>query len=237
MEEMEISETYERSETIGELATALAVSQGKMQPAKKSSYNPFTKRNYADLSAVWDAVREPLSNNGLSVMQMPGKIENGRVSITTVLIHKTGEYIQSTIFMPTGKGDAQSIGSAITYGRRYALAAMVGVSLEDDDAEMATDHGGNDMGNSAKNNQALHKTQNKPKQSGKPSQKIITVSELGKVLSDKKIAINDFSRLVYNKKPDELNQVEIDNAFYRLEAAIAEYTKRKDSEKEEIPMS
>lgn len=233
---MEISETYERSETIGELATALAVSQGKMQPAKKSSYNPFTKRNYADLSAVWDAVREPLSNNGLSVMQMPGKIENGRVSITTVLIHKTGEYIQSTIFMPTGKGDAQSIGSAITYGRRYALAAMVGVSLEDDDAEMATNHSGNEMGNSSKNNQAASKVQNKPKEGGVNSQKVVTVTELIKVLADKKIAIDDFSRLIYNKKPGDLNQVEIDNAFYRLEAAIAEYTRRKNSEKEEIPM-
>ena len=69
---------------------------------------------------------------------MPEEInENGRLNITTMLAHSSGQYISSTLTMTVTKLDPQAIGSAITYGRRYALAAMVGLAQEDDDGEKA----------------------------------------------------------------------------------------------------
>lgn len=127
-----------KSEQINELAAALAKAQGQIEGAKKSSSNPFFKSKYADLAECWNTCREALTANGISVIQMPEEInENGRLNITTMLAHSSGQYISSTLTMTVTKLDPQAIGSAITYGRRYALAAMVGLSQEDDDGEKA----------------------------------------------------------------------------------------------------
>lgn len=127
-----------KSEQINELAAALAKAQGQIEGAKKSSSNPFFKSKYADLAECWNTCREALTANGISVIQMPEEInENGRLNITTMLAHSSGQYITSTLTMTVTKLDPQAIGSAITYGRRYALAAMVGLAQEDDDGEKA----------------------------------------------------------------------------------------------------
>lgn len=127
-----------KSEQINELAAALAKSQGQLEGAKKSSSNPFFKSKYADLAECWNTCREALTANEISVIQMPEEInENGRLNITTMLAHSSGQYISSTLTMTVTKLDPQAIGSAITYGRRYALAAMVGLAQEDDDGEKA----------------------------------------------------------------------------------------------------
>lgn len=127
-----------KSEQINELAAALAKAQGQIEGAKKSSSNPFFKSKYADLAECWNTCREALTANGISVIQMPEEInENGRLNITTMLAHSSGQYIFSTLTMTVTKLDPQAIGSAITYGRRYALAAMVGLAQEDDDGEKA----------------------------------------------------------------------------------------------------
>lgn len=127
-----------KSEQINELAAALAKAQGQIEGAKKSSSNPFFKSKYADLAECWNTCREALTANGMSVIQMPEEInENGRLNITTMLAHSSGQYITSTLTMTVTKLDPQAIGSAITYGRRYALAAMVGLAQEDDDGEKA----------------------------------------------------------------------------------------------------
>lgn len=127
-----------KSEQINELAAALAKVQGQIEGAKKSSSNPFFKSKYADLAECWNTCREALTANGISVIQMPEEInENGRLNITTMLAHTSGQYISSTLTMTVTKLDPQAIGSAITYGRRYALAAMVGLAQEDDDGEKA----------------------------------------------------------------------------------------------------
>lgn len=127
-----------KSEQINELAAALAKAQGQIEGAKKSSSNPFFKSKYADLAECWNTCREALTANGISVIQMPEEInENGRLNITTMLAHSSGQYISSTLTMTVTKLDPQAIGSAITYGRRYALAAMVGLAQEDDDGEKA----------------------------------------------------------------------------------------------------
>ena len=126
----------ERSETINELATALAVAQGTIEGAVKDSANPFFKSKYADLASVWDAIRAPLSANGLSVMQLPSA-EGAKVTITTLLAHKSGQWIQSALTMTAKEDTPQAVGSAITYARRYALQSIAGVAPEDDDGEGA----------------------------------------------------------------------------------------------------
>lgn len=130
----------EKSEQINELAAALSKAQGAIKGALKDTANPFFKSKYADLSSVWEACRDQLAANGLSVAQMPCETESG-VMVETVLMHASGQWISNRFTMPVAKQDAQSVGSAITYSRRYALAAMVGVAPEDDDGNAATGNG------------------------------------------------------------------------------------------------
>ena len=126
-----------QSDSIAKLATALSIVQGKLSHAKKDSANPFFKSKYADLESVWDACRSLLAENGLCVMQFPGEFLEGCMSLDTILAHSSGEYIKQTMEVPVTKLDPQGVGSALTYMRRYALAAVVGVVQADDDANAA----------------------------------------------------------------------------------------------------
>lgn len=127
------------SATLGALAEALAKAQGEMTHAKKSAENPFFKSHYADLPAVIDAARPYLAKNNLAVTQLPtGAADN--MELITMLIHSSGEYVQSRYPIRPIKHDPQSIGSAITYARRYAFCAITGMAAmgEDDDGNAAT---------------------------------------------------------------------------------------------------
>lgn len=123
------------------LATALAKAQAQIKGAVRDSENPYFKSAYADLASVWDACRAPLTANGLSVVQLPGPVEIGDpgafVELRTMLLHESGQFLASTLRMPVKDLTPQGVGSAITYARRYALAAVVGVAPEDDDGEAA----------------------------------------------------------------------------------------------------
>lgn len=130
----------QHSEHLNELGAALAKAQAQVKGAAKSSANPFFKSSYADLSSVWDACREALTSNGLSVVQLPGFAE-GIATLDTILLHSSGQWISGTAGAPLGKQDAQGVGSAITYLRRYALAAVASVSPEDDDGNAASGKG------------------------------------------------------------------------------------------------
>ena len=127
------------SDSIKELATALAIVQGQLTFAKKDSKNPFFKSNYADLESVWDACRSLLSDNGLAVMQFPGEYNDGNMALNTIITHKSGEWMSQEMSLPVSKPDAQGAGSALTYMRRYALAAVVGVVQADDDGNSASE--------------------------------------------------------------------------------------------------
>lgn len=127
-----------QSETIGNLATALAAFQWSAESAKKNAQNPHLKNKYADLGAIWEAVRDTLGDNGLAVVQLPMPSEPGTLKLRTQLLHKSGEWLASELVMPIAKQDPQGYGSALTYARRYALAALLGVTQEDDDAVSAT---------------------------------------------------------------------------------------------------
>ena len=120
-----------KSESIKELLTALAKAQGKISAAKKDSTNPHFKSKYADLASCWEAIKEPLSTNGLSLSQWVSSSASG-LNLITMLGHSSGEYIYSEYSMPSGQ-TSQAIGSAITYARRYALSAAVGLVADDDD--------------------------------------------------------------------------------------------------------
>lgn len=127
----------ESSSTIGQLAEALSKAQAKITGALKDSANPFFKSKYADLASVWDACREQLSANGLAVIQTTDVDPEGVLVITT-LAHSSGEWIRGRLRMVPTKSDPQGVGSCLTYARRYALAAIVGVAQVDDDANAAS---------------------------------------------------------------------------------------------------
>lgn len=120
------------SEQLNELFGALSKAQGKIQGAAKDKANPFFKSKYADLSSVWDACRQPLSENGISVIQMP-QTKGDVIYLMSILGHASGQWIKGEVEIPIAKKDPQTIGSAITYFRRYVLSAMVGVAPDDDD--------------------------------------------------------------------------------------------------------
>lgn len=127
----------EHSPELDKIAVALNKAQAVMEPAVKDASNPFFKSKYADLGSVWDAARKPLTDNGLSVVQLPG-FENGVTTLTTMLLHISGQWIAEKAGAPIAKADAQSVGSAISYLRRYSLAAAVGITAEDDDGQAAS---------------------------------------------------------------------------------------------------
>ena len=124
----------EMSDTIGALSADLATAQGRISNAAKNSTNPFFESKYASLAACLDAAKPHLADCRLSVVQMPF-FEGGAVGVKTIISHASGEWIASTLKLKPTKMDPQGVGSAITYARRYAFAAMVGLAQADDDAE------------------------------------------------------------------------------------------------------
>jgi hypothetical protein len=129
-----------QSSSIAALAAALAKAQSSITGAVKDSANPFFKSKYADLESVWAACRKPLTENGLSVIQTTQPTKHGLMLVTT-LAHSSGEWIRGYMTILTKDSTAQSMGSGITYARRYALAAICGVYQADDDAEAAVGRG------------------------------------------------------------------------------------------------
>lgn len=126
-----------RSESINELATALAKAQATIEGAHKSKDNPaFRGAKYADLAQCLDAARKALTDNGLCVLQ-PARSTDAGVEVETMLAHSSGQFISETLTIPLTKKDAHGVGSAITYGRRFGFCAMIGVAQEDDDGNTA----------------------------------------------------------------------------------------------------
>jgi hypothetical protein len=132
------------SEQINELATALAQAQGMMDNAVMNRVNPHFKSKYADLAAIWDAARKPLSANGLSVAQTIGE-----GVLHTRLLHTSGQWIASEHPLPMS-GRPQEIGSALTYARRYSLSALIGIAADEDDDATAAEKGHKAGGNGPK---------------------------------------------------------------------------------------
>jgi len=127
-----------KSEQINELAEALAKAQGEMVGAREDSVNPHLRNKYASLASYIEAARMPLSANGLAFSQIISQGSEG-VMLETMLIHSSGQWLQSEVLVDgsslsnKGVNDIQTLGSALTYFRRYALAAILGISTESED--------------------------------------------------------------------------------------------------------
>jgi hypothetical protein len=126
------------SATIGKLAEALASAQAEMNPAKKNATNPHFRSTYADLASLHDASRVALGKYGLAVVQLPGRRDDGTTTVTTMLMHASGEFVGDESGVRLSAETAQAAGSVISYLRRYAYAAVLGLSAEDDDGAAAS---------------------------------------------------------------------------------------------------
>ena len=127
------------SAPINELAKALSALQGELTPVKKDATNPFYKSKYADLSSIWTACHKLLASHELAVIQTTRVGPGGATILVTTLLHSSGQQLSGEYPLHPVKADPQSLGSALTYARRYALCAILGITAEgeDDDAEEA----------------------------------------------------------------------------------------------------
>ncbi len=128
-----------RSFDLKELFTALAKAQAEMQTAGLSAENPYFKTRYADLAAIVKASRPALTKNGLSIIQQIITTDENHTYLHTMLCHCSGQWVESRVRIAPTKTDVQSLGSYITYLRRYSIAALCGIvtSDEDDDGNLA----------------------------------------------------------------------------------------------------
>jgi hypothetical protein len=148
-----------RSDSLKELTAALIAVQAEITPAVKDTDNTFFHSKYVDLAGVWETCRGSLTKNGFAVTQVSRISEPAYVTdksgdtvvkygviLETVLLHLSGEWISGEMFLPLAKGDPQGVGSAITYGRRYGLMAILGmVADDDDDGNAASGHNPREM--------------------------------------------------------------------------------------------
>jgi len=128
------------SDSITAIAPALVKAQALIEDAVKDSSNPAFRSKYADLSAVLAVIRKPMADNDLCVLQSPDRSDGG-VEVETRILHKSGEWISQSCFIPITKWDAHGTGSGITYGRRYGLMAIFCIGTEDDDGNTAVQSG------------------------------------------------------------------------------------------------
>lgn len=123
-----------------ELFAALSRAQAKVENAKRGTTNPHFNKTYADLATVWDTIREPLTSEGLSVLQLPCEAPPGHVGLETIVGHSSGQSVSSKFFLALKKADnPQDAGSCLTYMRRYALMGVAGIAPEDDDGNSASE--------------------------------------------------------------------------------------------------
>jgi len=137
----------DHSEQLNELAAALAKAQAQLHAVDADAVGQVERDGsvqsyrYATLTKVWNTARKPLSKNGLSVLQTCEPGNRGELRLTTTLLHESGQWVSGTEVVPVSAPTAQGFGSALTYARRYGLAAMVGLCVEeDDDGAAATAH-------------------------------------------------------------------------------------------------
>lgn len=169
-----------KSESIASISAAIAKAQHDVENASKNAKNPHFKSKYADLAELLNTVRPVFSSHNLAIVQMPSFVD-GIASVETLISHSSGEWISSVCSAPVSKQDAQGVGSAITYLRRYSLAAMCGIAQEDDDAN-------SDVGHAP---QVAPKPQAKPEISSERLAKAIEAIQAGKATKDS--VINNFT--------------------------------------------
>jgi hypothetical protein len=122
------------SEALDQIAPALVKAQGMIPQVHKDSTNPHFKSKFASLDAITEAALPALSSNGITLLQGGGAFQDDTgIEVVTRLLHESGQWIETGIRLPLAKSDPQGAGSAVTYGRRYGLAAILGIVADEDD--------------------------------------------------------------------------------------------------------
>ena len=206
----------QRSESIKNIAKALAQFQAEVRNPANTESNPFYKSKYAPLSDILNLARPILSKHGLSVLQSPSG-DGQNVTVTTLITHESGEWIESEpLTLKADKATAQGAGSAITYARRYALSAMLGISSEDDDdgnLASGNKNGNDDTDNNTKNGTDKKKTSSKATE--KQLKKIYATANELKVDSDE---MKNMIKTHYNKNSSTgLTKSEASDLIKKLE--------------------
>lgn len=130
-----------KSDSLAQIAPALVKALAKIEGAHKKKVNGGFKSKYADLEAVIDASKDILAESGLMLIQLPGGLCDGVLTLETILLHESGEFISGEFGIALGKNDPQGVGSALSYARRYAQMAALNMPAVDDDAEAAMGRG------------------------------------------------------------------------------------------------
>lgn len=198
------------SESIGKIAPAIVKAQASMGHAIKNATNPHFKNDYADLAAVIDSSKSILSDNGLAVLHGAESDTTDSVTVTARLIHESGEWIESSLMLRPSKNDPQGVGSAITYGRRYTLTAILGMATADDD------------GNAASGNHAAPpaRRETPAKENGKPSGTFVAEIRLWSGITDAK-ALGEAARRVLATKGFKDSKAVPNEAWPELVAHVA----------------
>jgi len=188
----------QKSESIINLAKALALFQSEVKNPANTANNPFFKSKYAPLPDILNDVRPLLSKHGLSVLQSPSG-DGDKIIITTMLMHSSGEWIETCpLILRADKATAQGAGSAITYGRRYALSSILGISSEDDDdgnSASGNKNGSND--NKNKQNNGSNTQQSNKQSTGNENPNAISEGQIKKLhvlRGQKNITEDDFKK-------------------------------------------
>lgn len=187
-----------QSDEIGELMAALSKAQGEFKNAVKDSKNPFFKSNYADLASVKEATQDALTKYNLAVTQTTNVLENGMLVLITTLGHSSGQWKTGIYPINPVKNDPQGIGSAITYGRRYAFTAITGVVADDDDGEAA-------QGRPAKKSGDVTSHHSDPLYTGSADQ----LKQLSEILEKAGITSKEEKNTYHKKFKDSYTMVEI----------------------------
>jgi len=211
-----------KSDTIVKLAEALAKFQGEVKNPPNTAVNPYYKSKYAPLGEVLNTVRPTLGKYGLSFFQNQVTDENGKLGVTTMLMHSSGEYIESdAIYASPEKNTPQGLGSVSTYLRRYQLSSILGIASEDDDDGNANEAQPNKTDNKKtdKNNKTDENNNPKPQDENK-DRLVKAISSIEELATSLQTAGVDKTLIVEAiKKHNEVNG-----------KAVANYNKIKDIE-------
>lgn len=201
-----------RSESIVNLSKALFVFQSKIDNVSKDAVNPFFKSKYASLTSILEGIKHPLVESLLIIMQNPGSDDNGAVTLNTIIMHaETAEYIESSFSMKPVKADPQGIGSCISYMRRYALASILKLNVDDDDGNHASglknksDNLNESMGLDKEKNRRIFETMEVRISASETTSELSKVgTDIGKQVKD----VNDLKWLkdLYKEKLSELGR-------------------------------
>lgn len=200
--------SLKKSTEIGELSKALTAFQksapkiikdkkGKIQLKSGASY----EYDYADLASIWDKIRGSLADNGLSAIQSPTTMQ-GQPALTTLLAHESGQWVEDTMELKMAQDTPQGQGSAITYARRYALSAMLGIVADSD--------------NDAQDHRVITSIQKK--------RLFDTAKRVMPELSEDPLSLVRFLSEVIGKHPSRLLEDEVEDAVQSVEAYTTQGT-------------